>query len=146
MSILLDTCVLAEERNPNGSPAVKAALGKIDDSDLFLSVLTIGEIAKGISLLSPSKKKQELAVWLDGLEARFSDRLLLVDREVAFIWGDTTAQAAKRGIIIPAVDGLLAATASRHGLCLWTRNVRHFEATGALLHDPWSDDLPRNGD
>jgi predicted nucleic acid-binding protein len=138
LNILLDTCVLAELRNPKGSAAVRSALARSLDESLYLSVLTVGEIAKGIALLAASKKKRELTAWLAGLEGLFADRIVPVDRETATIWGEVTARAARKAIVIPAVDGLLAATAMRHGMRLWTRNSRHFEATGVLLFDPWN--------
>lgn len=140
MKVLLDTCVLAELRHPKGHRGVRAAVAEIADADLFLSVLTVGEIAKGISLLPSSKKKRSLTTWLNGLEARFADRILGVDIETARLWGELTARAQAKGNIIPAVDGLLAATALRHGLHVMTRNTPHFEASGALVIDPWQDD------
>jgi toxin FitB len=134
---LLDTCTVSEIRKPDGNPAVKAAVSELADSDLFLSVLTVGEIAKGISLLEVGPKKKALTSWLAGLESRFGDRILPVDTETARIWGELTARAQRSGIIIPSTDGLLAATALRHGLHVMTRNTRHFEASGALIIDPW---------
>jgi predicted nucleic acid-binding protein len=139
VKVLLDTCVLAELRRPEGHPAVKAAVAQLVDGDLFLSVLTLGEIAKGIALLSAGRKKKALASWLNGLETKFADRILTIDAETARIWGEFTARAQKAGEIVPAVDGLLAATAIRHGLHVMTRNTRHFEASGALVLDPWQD-------
>jgi predicted nucleic acid-binding protein len=134
---LLDTCVLAEIRSPKGRTEVKAAVDRFADDDLFVSVLTVGEIAKGVALLPSGRKKRELNVWLRGLEAGFADRILDVDRETVLIWSEITARAPKRGVVIPAVDGLIAATALRHGLHLLTRNVRHFSVTGVLVLDPW---------
>jgi toxin FitB len=139
MKVLVDTCVLAEIRHPGGNPAVKAAFAGIDDAALFLSVLTLGEIAKGVALLPAGKKKRELTGWVHGLVTRYADRVLPVDRECASIWGELTARASKSGVVIPAVDGLLAATALRYGLHLLTRNTRHFAATGVLLIDPWNE-------
>jgi predicted nucleic acid-binding protein len=136
---LLDTCTVAEIRRPNGNPAVKAAVAELLDSDLHLSVITIGEIAKGIALLVNGKKKKALATWLVGLEVQFADRIVPVDIETARIWGEMTARAQKSGVVIPAADGLLAATALRHGLHVITRNTKHFEASGALIIDPWQD-------
>jgi len=136
---LLDTCIVAELRKPDGNPAVKSAVAEIPDADLYLSVLTVGEIAKGIALLAPGKKKKALGTWLIGLENEFSSRILSVDLETARIWGELTARAQKSGVIIPGVDGLLAATAIRHGLHVVTRNTKHFEASGALVIDPWQD-------
>ena len=140
MKFLLDTCILAELRHPRGHPGVKAAVAEIADADLFLSVLTVGEIAKGIFLLPSGKKKRSLTSWLNGLETRFADRILGVDLETARLWGELTARAQPKGIIIPAVDGLLSATALRHGLHVMTRNTPHFEASGALVVDPWLDE------
>ena len=139
MKSLLDTCVVSELRRPDGHPAVKAAVAEIPDADLYLSVLTVGEITKGIGLLSAGRKKKALAAWLTGLETQFGDRILAIDFETARVWGELTACAQKSGIIIPGIDGLLAATALRHGLHVMTRNSRHFEASGALIIDPWSN-------
>jgi toxin FitB len=136
---LLDTCVLTELRQPQGHPAVKSAVAEIPDADLYLSVLTVGEIAKGISLLATGRKKKALTSWLAGLETKFGDRILAIDVETARHWGELTARAQKSGTIIPGVDGLMAATALRHGLHVMTRNTRHFEASGALVLNPWED-------
>jgi predicted nucleic acid-binding protein len=136
---LIDTCTVAELRKPDANPSVKSAVAEIPDADLYLSVLTIGEIAKGIALLASGKKKKALATWLVGLEAQFADRILPVDVEIARIWGEMTARAQMSGIVIPAADGLLAATALRHGLHVMTRNTKHFEASGVLVIDPWQD-------
>ena len=111
MKALVDTCTVAELRKPDGHPAVKAAVAKIPDADIYLSVLTVGEIAKGIALLAAGKKKKALASWLVGLESQFGDRILAIEAETARIWGELTARAQRKGVIIPATDGLLAATA-----------------------------------
>jgi toxin FitB len=137
VKVLLDTCTLAELRLPKGHPSVKSAVAEILDADLYLSVLTVGEVIKGIALLAAGRKKRNLTTWLISLENQFGDRILAVDIETARIWGEMMARAQKRGIIIPGTDGLLAATALRHGLHVMTRNTRHFEASGALIIDPW---------
>lgn len=137
MRVILDTCVIAELRRIDGSTAVKAAVDKIADEDLFLSVLTIGEIAKGIHLLPAGKKKNSLNTWLLGLQKEFSQRILAVDVETAQIWGEVIARSQKSGTVIPAFDGLLAASALRHGMHIMTRNTKHFAASGALVVDPW---------
>ncbi len=139
MKTLLDTCVLTELREPEGHPAVKLAVAEIPDADLYLSVLTVGEIAKGIGLLAAGPKKKALTSWLTGLETKFGERILAVEIETARLWGELTARAQKAGIIIPGVDGLMAATALRHGLRVMTRNTRQFEASGALNIDPWQN-------
>lgn len=136
MKILIDTCILSEVRHPSGNTAVKKALSSYEEDNLFLSVLTLGEIAKGIFLLPSSLKKNSLIDWLNGLEAQFSDRILPVDRETAIMWGEMTARAKSEGRIIPVSDGLIAATALRYGLHVMTCNTRHFEGTGAFVIDP----------
>lgn len=137
MRALLDTCVLAEIVTDGGSPAVKAAVAGIAAADLYLSVLAVGEIAKGIALLPVGRKKTSLGTWLARLENEYAGRILVVDVETSRIWGELTARARKRGVTIPGTDGLLAATALRHGLHVMTRNTRHFEGSGALIVDPW---------
>ena len=139
MKSLLDTCVLAELRKPEGNPGVKAAVVEIPDADLYLSVLTLGEIARGVGLLAAGRKKKFVASWLTGLETKYADRILGIDIETARLWGELTARAQKSGIMIPGIDGLLAATALRHGLHVMTRNTRHFEASGVIVLNPWED-------
>jgi predicted nucleic acid-binding protein len=134
---LLDTCTLAELRKPTPNPAVVSAVQAIPDAQLYVSVLSLGEIAKGVGLLATGKKREGLAAWLTALEIQFSDRLLDIDVETAKLWGELTARARKKGIVIPTTDGLLAATALRHGLHVMTRNVSDFQASGARILNPW---------
>jgi hypothetical protein len=134
---LLDTCVVAELGKADGNASVKALVAEIATANLYLSVLTVGEIAKGIALLAASRKKTRLNSWLARVENEYADRILAIDMETARIWGEMTARAQKSSVIIPGTDGLLAATALRHGLHVITRNSRHFQASGALILDPW---------
>lgn len=131
--------MLSEIRNPSGNPTVKQIFASIPDEDLYLSALTIGEIAKGIALLPAGKRKIDLLVWFDGLQQFYSERILPVDHETAMLWGNMTARLQLIGIGLPAIDGLIAATAIQHGLHLMSRNTKHFEATGALIIDPWQN-------
>jgi predicted nucleic acid-binding protein len=135
--VLLDTCTLAEVRKSDGNPAVKAAVREVQDEDLFLSILWVGEITNGIALLASGRKKTPLSSWLAALENQFAERILGLDVETGRIWGELTARAQKKGVIIPAAQGLLAATALRYGLHVMTRNTKHFEASGTLVIDPW---------
>ena len=98
----------------------------------FLSVRSVIENLE-------SYNKRTLAAWLQTLERYYGDRLLPVDLETSRIWGELTAAARKAGRTIPATDGLIAATARRHGLHVMTRNTTDFGATGALLLNPWAD-------
>ncbi len=140
MRVLLDTCVLSELRKPQVDPGLRQAVDEIPDDDLFVSVISIGEIAKGIALLDESRRKRELQSWLQALERDYATRILQVDRETAHIWGELTAAARKNGQGISASDRLIAATARRHGLHIMTRNVADFEPTGAMLINPWIDE------
>ena len=139
MRTLVDTCVLSELRRTDGNPRVRAMFATIAESDVFLSVLTIGELRKGIDRLKAGPKKHAISTWIDRLAMSAEGRILSVDLETAVIWGEVSARAEKKGRPIPAIDGLLAATALRHGLHLMTRNVVDFEPTGVLLVNPWED-------
>jgi predicted nucleic acid-binding protein len=137
VKLLLDTCVLSEIRNRDGSPAVKDFIAAMPAKALLLSIITVGEITKGIALLPDGRKKRELTAWRLGLCAQFEDRILPLDQESAEIWGELSAAGQKKGMVIPAADGLIAATALRHGLHVVTRNTPHFEAAGAMVVNPW---------
>lgn len=101
-----------------------------------MSVITFGELAKGVTLLPEGRRKHDLESWLIGLERQFESRILPVDFEPGRLWGELTAQAQQQGIQVPAPDGIIEATGIRHGLHVMTRNTRHFAATGALIVDP----------
>jgi len=135
--VLLDTCVLSELQRPQGSPQVRAQVEDLDPEQLYLSVITIGELSKGIARLPISARKRQLSSWLMGLEQRFGEQILPIDTEVARRWGELTARAQSEGVPTPVSDGLIAATALRHGLHVMTRNTRHFAASGVAIIDPW---------
>jgi predicted nucleic acid-binding protein len=135
--VLLDTCILSELRKADGAATVKAFVTSLPAKSLFLSVITVGEIAKGVALLDDGRKKQALATWLLGLSRQFEDRILGIDQETAEVWGQLSATAQNRGDGIRVADGLIAATAQQHGLHVATRNIKHFEAAGVLFVNPW---------
>ena len=137
MRVLLDTCALSELRRPQPNDAVLRAIDALASEDLFVSVLSIGEIAKGIAVLKESKNRRALQSWLQTLERHYADRLLPIDLETSRIWGELTTAAQKMGRTIPATDGLIAATARRHGLHIMTRNIGDFEPAGVLVLNPW---------
>lgn len=140
MRVLLDTCVLSEIRQPDGNRNVRRAVEEIADEDLYISVITVGEMIKGIELLEDGRRKRTLQSWLRTLERDYADRLLSVDRDAAHIWGELTAMVQKRGRVVSAGDGLIAATARRHGLHVMTRNIDDFEPTRAMVINPWEDE------
>jgi len=137
--ILVDTCVLSEVRHPKGNPAVRQRFDTLAPESIYLSVITIGEITKGIDKLKAGSKRRTLETWLEQLTAVAGDRLLPIDAETAAIWGEITARSEKAGRPLPTSDGLIAAAAIQHGLHLMTRNVNDFAPTGALLINPWDD-------
>lgn len=132
--------MLSELRRPKGDPAARRAVAACQDEDLFISVVSLGEIVKGIALLRDSRKKRNLQTWLETLERHYSDRILGIDLETSHIWGEITAAAQKSGRSVPVSDGLIAATAHRHALHVMTRNSGHFQGTGALLVNPWVEE------
>ena len=138
MKLLLDTCAISALRKLDINSKVKELLDTVDEKDVFMSVISFGELVKGIFLLQEGRSKQQLLSWLGGVERMFGDRILDVDQETARIWGEITAKARKTGKTIPASDGLIAASALRHGLHLLTRNSADFAPTGVMLIDPWS--------
>lgn len=105
--------------------------------DTFLSVITVGELAKGVALLTAGKKQESYADALSRLEQDYEDRILPIDTETGRIWGELDAARKKAGRPLAVTDGLIAATAVRYGLHVVTRNVRDFEGTGTLVIDPW---------
>lgn len=135
--VLLDTCVISELRRPKSDTGVQRRVAELESDNLFLSVITVGELTKGIALLAEGRQRQNLALWLLGLEHQFAEQILPVDHEVARIWGEITTNAQTRGVQIPVSDGLIAATAIHHGLHVMTRNTRHCTASGAMIVDPW---------
>jgi toxin FitB len=139
VKVLLDTCVLSDLRNPRGHPGVRRAVEGLDDEDIFVSVISVGEISKGIALLRDSPKKRGLEAWLQLLERQYAERLLPIDLETSRIWGEITAAAQKAGRVLHVADGLMAATALRRGLHVMTRNTADFQPSGALVLNPWKD-------
>jgi len=108
------------------------------EEHLHLSVLTLGEIRKGVERLVDGQKRLRLENWLDrDLKLRFAGRWLNVDDETAERWGLLTAVSAKQGIVVSVIDGLLAATALVHGMTLVTRNTSDFQSTGVMMLNPW---------
>lgn len=140
MRYLLDTCLISELVRARPHAAVPAWIDAQQESHLFLSVLTLGELRKGVERLEDGARRSRLANWLDGdLKVRFSGRLLPVDEDVAERWGIVTADAAAKGIAVPVVDGLIAATALVHGMTVVTRNVDDMQAAGVPVFNPWSE-------
>lgn len=136
---LLDTNIVSELVRPRPDERVTLWIDSTDEELLFLSVLTLGEIRKGISALSQSARTVRLETWLSrGLLHRFEGRILSIDQAVADRWGQITGSLALKGSPLAVIDGLLAATAIHHNLTLVTRNTRDVTLTGVPVFDPWS--------
>lgn len=134
---LLDTNVISELVRPRPEPKVTNWVAATDEDLLHLSVLTLGEIRKGIMILKDTSRRVALEAWLDSdLVLRFSGRILAIDETVADRWGRLAARATM-GTQLPVIDGLLAATAMEHNLTLVTRNTKDVAGTGVPVFDPW---------
>ena len=132
---LLDTNVISEVRKgPRCDGRVAAWYARVDPSDLFLSVLTTGEIRKGVERARPRDpdKARALGEWLDDVERRFADRIVAVDIRIADEWGRMSAQRT-----VPVIDCFLAATAKVRGLTLVTRNTSDVTGLGANVLNPF---------
>jgi predicted nucleic acid-binding protein len=132
---LLDTNVLSELRpRPSRHPGVLAWFATVNEDDLFTSVIVLGEIRRGIGKIRASDTAfaARLEAWLTALKADYADRALPIDGAVADVWG-----AFDRRRLPPEPDGLIAATALRHGMTLVTRNLDHVAGTGVATLNPW---------
>ena len=140
MKYLLDTCVLSELVTKQPNAKVVDFIDSLDPEDVYLSVVTIGEIVKGIEKLRTSRRKQDLHTWLkEDLLARFQAKIIPIDEDIIVDWGFLTARAETAGRPMPAIDSLIAATVHTKGLTLVTRNVDDFSASGVELVNPWED-------
>ncbi len=137
---LLDTNVISEFARPDRTPEprVRQWLETVDPSSLYASVLTSGEIRKGIEQLAAGKRRTQLEDWLDNdFRDWFENRLLIVDEAIANRWGFLAAEAKRKGTPVAIIDGLLSATALVHKLTVVTRNSRDFANAGAPVFNPW---------
>jgi predicted nucleic acid-binding protein len=135
---LLDTCLVSEIWKPAPNRGVVEWLASSDEDELFVSVLCLGEIRKGIGAVPDGKKKDRLIRDYALLRSRFSSRVLPVTDQAAERWGDLAAGASRAGRHLHVVDGLVAATALVFGQSLVTRNVADFATTPVPLVNPWT--------
>ena len=141
LGFLLDTNVVSELMKPRPSRRVVGWATATPEALMYLSVITIGEVRKGIDLLRDDDlKRAALQSWLDrDVRIRFAGRILAFDDGVAERWGQLEAIAKKRRLTVPTIDAQLAATALHHGLTLVTRNTADVGPTGVPVFDPWRD-------
>jgi toxin FitB len=136
---LLDTNVPSELTRPQSDPQVEKWLNDADDQQLYLSVVSLGEIFKGLTILPESKRRKQLQQWIDHtLRPWFNGRILPVTERIAERWGILAGERQLKGRGLTMADGLIAATALEHGLSVVTRNVRDFDDLGVGVFNPWS--------
>lgn len=139
MSWLLDTCALSEYAKKAPAAEVIAWLDDQDEASLFISVISLGEIEKGILELRASdrRRSQKLTAWLGKVEQRFAGRILPLDAAALHVWAQIAAGSDLAGQPLPLMDALLMATAQCHGLTVVTRNVQDFAAYPQVFN-PWA--------
>jgi toxin FitB len=135
---LLDTNCISELVRPRPEPRVMDWMEAADERMLHLSVLTVGEIRKGVAGLPQGRRRTRLETWLEvELKARFAGRIVPIDGAIADRWGLIAAGARRRGKALPVIDGLLAATALHHNLTVVSRNASDFANAQVQVLNPW---------
>ncbi len=138
MKYLLDTCVISELAKPKPDNRVISWIIKNDEDNFYLSSLTFGELYKGISKLIDSKRKNRLYSWIEKeLKERFKNKILDIDLSVAYLWGNMEGRLEAKGIVLPAIDSLIAATGITYNLTIVTRNVADMKESGVRIINPW---------
>lgn len=123
---------------------VSGWLEDVADDELFFSVVSLGEILKGITVLPEGRRRSELQAWLDKtLRPWFGGRILPVTESIAERWGVLSGRCRLKGIILKVADGLIAATALEHDLTIVTRNVKDFSGLGVTIFNPWDSTATR---
>ena len=137
---LLDTNCISELVRPRPEPRLLEWMEAADETMLHLSVLTFGEIRKGLAALPQGKRRTQMETWLEvDLQARFAGRIMPIDAAIADGWGLIAAGAKRRGKALPVIDGLLAATALHHNLTVVSRNASDFTPAQVHVLNPWED-------
>lgn len=138
MNYLLDTCLISELAKSKPNEKVVEWVLSESETSFYVSVLTFGELFKGVEKLPESKKEEELRIWIDGeLKNRFQNRIIGIDLRISILWGKIQCVAEKKGKPMPAIDALIAATGIAHDLIVVTRNVADMEQSGVKLFNPW---------
>jgi tRNA(fMet)-specific endonuclease VapC len=138
MNYLLDTCAISELVAKQPNQKVVEWIDSIEEARLYLSVITIGEIRKGIEKLPDSRRRTVLEEWLnDQLLVRFTGRIVPIDIGVMLRWGQLTGALEVMGKTMPAIDSLIAAIALYGNFSLVTRNEDDFKYAGIPIVNPW---------
>jgi predicted nucleic acid-binding protein len=135
---LLDTNIPSELTKPRPEPRVVRWLELANENEIFISVVTLGEIRKGCALLDPGKRRTTLEQWLENdIRNWFANRILPVDDAIAECWGRLDAKRQQLGKPLNTADGLIAATAIEHELTVVTHNVEDFDSLDVSIVNPW---------
>jgi predicted nucleic acid-binding protein len=140
VKFLLDTCVLSELVKPQPEPRVMAWINERKEAELHVAAMTLAELQRGVARLPVSRRKSELAEWLDKLNIGFAGRVLSFTAETAAYWGEMCARVEAKGCTMAAFDSIIAATAIERGLVLVTRNERDFAMAPIVVVNPWNDE------
>jgi predicted nucleic acid-binding protein len=138
MPYLLDTCTISELTSAKPSENVVRWFASQEERRLFLSVVTLGELEKGIFGLPKGKKRTKLEVWFfDNVVPQFQNRVYGIGQRTMTTWAKTSIELKAKGIVRPSFDSLLEATALEHDLILVTRNVKNFQGSSVTILNPW---------
>ena len=138
MKYLLDTCVVSEFTKSQANTGLRHWLDSQGQRALYLSVITVGEIQKGITKLEDAARQSAIQDWLEVLIERFEGRILPIDMEIVRVWGALLGEEQRNGINLPAIDSLIASTAAVHHMTVVSRNVQDFERCHASVLNPWA--------
>lgn len=139
MKYLLDTCVLSELIKPEPHIQVNEWMINANESELFISVFTIGELRKGIDKLTPGKQRQHLNQWFQEIMEWSENRTLSFEKNAAKKWGSLLAQCESIGRAVPLVDSMIAAIAATNECTVVTRNTKDFSDLEVTVFNPWND-------
>lgn len=138
MKYLLDTNAISEITKPVRNPGFETWLAGVHPMDTYISVMTVGELRRGVSNLPHGRKHALLENLNRELVESFHDRVLPITADIAGLWGDMSGDAKRRGRAIAVIDGLIAATARIHDLAVVTRDLWDFDPTGCRVIKPWT--------
>jgi tRNA(fMet)-specific endonuclease VapC len=136
---LLDTCTISEVVNKQLHPNVLNWFSHQPPEDVYISVITIGEITRGIQKMPISRRRTELEAWLaQDILVQFRQRIVGIDLNTMILWGELTGRLEPQGRMLPTMDSLIASLALQNSLALVTRNEKDFAGTGVTIFNPWN--------